>query len=275
MAHRMLRARNITLSQAFYQLCRRRPHVARSLLRRGLAAIIDDPAVLDEHFTPTYEPWDQRLCVIPDGDLARIVADGRAEVVTDHITRFESGGIRLASGRLLGADLVVLATGLQLLPLGGMQLVVDGEPVDLASRFAYQGLMLTGVPNLALSIGYTNASWTLRSDLVARFVTRLLRHMHRAAIAYAVPRAPAGGATRPLLDLNSGYIRRSEHLFPHQAERNPWRVGQNYLVDTWRMGHADVTKEMTMVPWSTLRRTGSPARSGSPATAGSSGGQAL
>ena len=261
-AHRIIRARNVTLGQAFYQLCRRRPHLARALLRRGLAAYIDDPALLDEHFTPTYEPWDQRLCVMPDGDLARAVADGRAEIVTDHIERFEPEGIRLTSGRLLAADLVVLATGLKLLPLGGIDLVVDGQEVELATRFAYQGLMLSGVPNMALTIGYTNASWTLRSDLVARFVTRLLRHMDHADVAYAVPRPPSGASTRPLLDMTSGYLRRSEHLFPHQSDHNPWRVGQNYLVDTWRLGHANVTKELTMVPWSDVGRTAVPSRAG-------------
>ena len=251
-AHRILRARNVTLSQAFYQLCRRRPDLAGRLLRSGLERLVDDDALLDAHFTPTYQPWDQRLCVMPDGDLVRAVADGRAAVVTDTIDSFVPEGIRLASGRVLAADLVVLATGLTLLPLGAIQLSVDGTEVDLSTRFAYQGLMLSGVPNLALTVGYTNASWTLRADLVARFVTRLLRHMDQHGVAYAVPTEPTDAAPRPLLDMTSGYIRRSEHLFPHQADRNPWRVGQNYLVDRWRLGRADVTEEMTMVTWRQL-----------------------
>ena len=193
-AHRILRARNVTLSQAFYQLCRRRPDLAGRLLRSGLERLVDDAALLDAHFTPTYQPWDQRLCVMPDGDLVRAVADGRAEIVTDTIDRFVPEGIRLASGRVLAADLVVLATGLTLLPLGAIELRVDGNEVDLSTRFAYQGLMLSGVPNLALTVGYTNASWTLRADLVARFVTRLLRHMDQHGVAYAVPSEPTDAA---------------------------------------------------------------------------------
>ena len=265
-AHRVLRARNVTLSQAFYELCRRQPDLAGRLLRRGLERHVRDHALLDAHFTPTYPPWDQRLCVMPDGDLVRAVADGQAEIVTDTIDRFVPEGIRLASGRVLAADLVVLATGLTLLPLGAIELSVDGTGVDLSTRFAYQGVMLSGVPNLALTVGYTNASWTLRADLVARFVTRLLRHMDQHGVAYAMPSEPADAAPRPLLDMSSGYIRRSEHLFPHQADRNPWRVGQNYLVDRWRLGRADVTEEMTMVTWEQLR-TGA----GSPTAADGSG----
>jgi cation diffusion facilitator CzcD-associated flavoprotein CzcO len=272
-AHRILRARNVTLSQAFYQLCRRRPDLASRLLRSGLEAQTDDDALLDAHFTPTYEPWDQRLCVMPDGDLVRAVADGQAEIVTDTIDRFVPEGIRLASGRIVAADLVVLATGLTLLPLGAIELRVDGAHVDPSTRFAYQGLMLSGVPNLALTVGYTNASWTLRADLVARFVTRLLRHMDQHGVAYAVPTEPTDAAPRPLLDMTSGYIRRSEHLFPHQADRNPWRVGQNYLVDRRRLGRADVTEEMTMVTWQRLRKEAGSAAgahgSGSAPTTGS------
>jgi cation diffusion facilitator CzcD-associated flavoprotein CzcO len=263
-AHRLLRARTVTLNQAFYQLCRRRPDLAGRLLRSGLERHVDDAALLDAHFTPTYPPWDQRLCVMPEGDLVRAVAEGRAAIVTDTIDRFVPQGIRLTSGRLLAADLVVLATGLTLLPLGGIDLRVDGVVVDLSTRFAYQGLMLSGVPNLALTIGYTNASWTLRADLVARFVTRLLRHMDQRGVAYAVPCEPADAAPRPLLDMTSGYIRRSEHLFPHQADRNPWRVGQNYLVDRWRLGRADVTEEMTMVTWQQLATGSGPSAAGSP-----------
>jgi cation diffusion facilitator CzcD-associated flavoprotein CzcO len=251
LAHRMVRERNVVLSQAFYQLCRRRPDLARRLLRRGLERHLPDPAALDEHFTPSYEPWDQRLCVVPDGDLLEAVRAGRVDVVTDRIERLVPSGIALASGRVLEADLVVLATGLTLLPLGGLPLCVDGEPVDLAARYAYQGLMLSGVPNLAFTVGYVNASWTLRADLVARFVTRLLGFMAREGVAWVAPRAPAPGAIeeRPLMDMTSGYIRRAEHLFPHAGRRPPWSVGQNYLVDRWRLPRADVTEGMQVVRW--------------------------
>jgi monooxygenase len=246
-AYRVVRARNLALSQAFYQLCRRRPALARRMLRKGLEQYIDDRELLDAQFTPTYEPWDQRLCAMPDGDFLRAVADGAATVVTDHIARFERDGIRLASGGLLEADVVVMATGLTLLPLGGLHIVVDEETVDPATRFAYRGLMLSGVPNLLFAVGYTNASWTLRADLVSRYLCRLLNHMRDHDLASVTPIEPTDVATRPLLDLSAGYIQRAAHLFPHQGSRNPWTVGQNYLVDFWRIPHADLTKDMREV----------------------------
>ncbi len=257
-AHRLVRERNVTLSQGFYQLCRRRPDLARRLLRRGLERHLADPAMIEADFTPTYEPWDQRLCVVPDGDLLEAVRAGRAAVVTDQIARFVPAGIALASGRVLEADLVVLATGLTLLPLGGLRMAVDGEPVDPRARYAYRGLMLSGVPNLAFTVGYVNASWTLRADLVARFVLRLLAFMDRAGVAWVAPRAPAQWEVeeRPLMDMTSGYIRRAEHLFPRAGRRSPWSVGQNYLVDRWRLPRADVTEAMQVVRWCDLTQTG-------------------
>ncbi|MFI5937637.1 flavin-containing monooxygenase [Actinoplanes sp. NPDC051494] len=243
-AHRVVRAKNVLVSQAFYQLARRRPARVRALLRRMALGHLDDPAYLDEHFTPAYEPWDQRLCVVPGGDLFDAIRSGAAEVVTAGIERFEAGGVRLTDGRLLGADLVVSATGLVLQPLGGIDLSVGGTPVDPGSTVAYRGVMLGGVPNFAFCIGYTNASWTLRADLSHRYVCRLLAHMARHGYASATPRERPG-PRRPLLDLTSGYVQRSRHLFPAQGDHDPWTVRQNYLIDAVTSPRADIRRDMT------------------------------
>ncbi|WP_412740749.1 flavin-containing monooxygenase [Krasilnikovia sp. MM14-A1259] len=243
-AHRAARAKNILLSQGFYQLARRRPDRVRRILRRFALRHLDDPAYVDEHFTPTYQPWDQRLCIVPDGDLFEEVRKGRASVVTDHIDRFVPEGIRLVSGRVLEADIVVSATGLSLLAIGGITLTVDGDPVDIGAGLTYRGVMLGGVPNFAYCIGYTNASWTLRADLSSRFVCRLLTHLDRHGYASATPVAPRGGARRPLLDLTSGYVRRDVHRFPSQGERDPWVVRQNHLREAFTTPRADLTRDM-------------------------------
>jgi len=243
-ANRVARAKNILVTQGFYQLARRRPKRVRQILRAFAVHALKDRAYVDEHFTPAYEPWDQRLCVIPDGDLFQVIRSGRASVVTDHIDRFEATGIRLRSGRLLEADVVVSATGLSLLPMGGIRATVDGEPVDIGTKAAYRGMMLSGVPNLAYCIGYTNASWTLRADLAHRYVMRLLKHMDRHGWAVAVPGDP-GGHGRPLLDLSSGYVQRALDKFPRQGDRDPWLVRQNYLRDVLTTPRADVTRDMT------------------------------
>ncbi|MEU4236955.1 NAD(P)/FAD-dependent oxidoreductase [Actinoplanes sp. NPDC026619] len=244
MANRVARAKNLLITQGFYQLARRRPKRVRQILRAFAVHALKDPAYVDKHFTPTYEPWDQRLCVIPDGDLYQVIRDGRASVVTDHIDHFEPGGIRLKSGELLEADVVVSATGLSLIPMGGVQASIDGTPVDIGEHAAYRGLMLSGVPNLAYCIGYTNASWTLRADLCHRYVMRLLKHLDRHGLATATPGDP-GGHGRPLLDLSSGYVQRALDKFPRQGERDPWLVRQSYLRDVLTFPRADVTRDMT------------------------------
>nr|WP_296070673.1 NAD(P)/FAD-dependent oxidoreductase [uncultured Actinoplanes sp.] len=244
LANRLVRGKNILLTQGFYQLARRRPSAVRKLLRSVAVKALGDPAYVDEHFTPSYEPWDQRLCVLPSGDLYAAVRAGRASVVTDHIDRFEPAGIRLRSGRLLEADVVVSATGLSLLPAGGLRLTVDGDEVALGEKAAYRGLMLSGVPNFAYCVGYTNASWTLRADLSHRYVVKLLRHMDRHGYAVATPEY-RGQAGRPLIDLSSGYVQRALPLFPRQGDRDPWLVRQNYLRDVVATPRADVTQDMT------------------------------
>lgn len=231
-AHRVVRARNVARTQAAYALLRRFPRAGARLLRRGVERALPAGFDVDRHFTPRYAPWDQRLCVAPDGDFFEAIASGRADVVTDTVERLEPHGIRLASGDELATDLLVTATGLRLQLAGGAEVVVDGEVVDPGSRHVYGGVMLSGVPNLGLAVGYTNASWTLRADLSARWFVRLLRRMRRDGHTVAVPRydeSPAG--ERPLLDLTAGYVRRAEHLLPRQGRRRPWRVVQSYPCD--------------------------------------------
>jgi monooxygenase len=219
-------------TQAIYQLSKRRPDLVKGLLRRNVERQLPAGYDVDTHFTPRYDPWDQRLCLAPDGDLFAAIRDGRASVVTDHVDTFTEKGIRLESGDELEADIVITATGLDLLFLGGMSLAVDGTDVDLAERLTYMGMMLEGVPNLAAAIGYTNASWTLKCELTCDYVCRLLNHMRQAGLRQCTPRndTPEVTAT-PVLGLQSGYVLRSAHLFPKQGPRFPWQVHQSYLRD--------------------------------------------
>ncbi|MEH0110910.1 NAD(P)/FAD-dependent oxidoreductase [Tersicoccus sp. MR15.9] len=229
----LLRWRNVMMQMASYQLSRRRPEVMKKQLLTAVTRKLPQDYDVDTHFLPPYNPWDQRLCAVPDGDLFRSIRDGKAEVVTDTIDRFTADGIRLTSGRTLPADIIVTATGLRLQLLGGMTLRVDGQTVDPSQRLTYQGAMLDGVPNLALAIGYTNASWTLKIDLVNRFLVRVLTRMQRRHADVVTPVAPdvPTEARTPLLDLNSGYINRSVDVLPRQGPKAPWRINQNYLLD--------------------------------------------
>ena len=187
---------------------------------------------VDVHFKPAYDPWDQRLCLVPDGDLFRTIREGRVDIVTDTIDTFTEKGVRVGSGDELLADVVVTATGFNLKIMGGVDLVVDGEPVDLRDRMAYRALMFGGVPNFAFTIGYTNASWTLKADLVADYVCRLLAHLdaHRHRTSSCRCPTPASREA-PFMDFTPGYVRRSEHLLPKQGDREPWRLRQNYFHD--------------------------------------------
>ena len=223
---------NALMTQAFYQLSRRRPALVKRMLRKGIERQLPPGYDVDTHFTPRYEPWDQRLCLVPDGDLFEAISAGRASVVTDHVDTFTETGIRLRSGAELDADIIVTATGLELLFLGGIEASVDGEPVDLPSKLSYKGMMLEGVPNLAIAIGYTNASWTLKCDLTCDYVCRLLNHMRATGLRQCTPvNDDATVIPQPLLGLTSGYVQRSAHRFPKQGSRFPWQLHQNYLRD--------------------------------------------
>lgn len=234
---------NALQSQAFFSWCQRRPKAARRLLMAGTKRLLPDGFDVDKHFTPKYNPWDQRLCLAPEGDFFKSIRSGKADVVTDRIERFTAGGILLESGQELEADIIVTATGLELLFLGGIEVVVDQEKLDLTKHLTYKGMMLEGVPNLALAVGYTNASWTLKSDLTADYVARLLNEMRRRNQAIVTPRNtdPAQSESgEALLNLTSGYIQRSAHLFPRQGVSSPWRVHQRYLTDYKAIKREDV-----------------------------------
>lgn len=185
------------------------------------------------------------MCLVPDGDLFTAIREGRASVVTDHVEEFTETGIKLASGAELAADVVVSATGLNMLAIGGMELVVDGRPVDLSKTVSYKGMMLSGVPNFAWTIGYTNASWTLKADLVAQYVCRLLAHLDRHGYAAVTPDASRVSAHQAFLDLTSGYVRRSMELMPKQGDRLPWRLHQNYVRDVALLRRGPIDDDVT------------------------------
>lgn len=254
-AHRLIRSKNILLGTAFYQFCRRRPKAARALLTKMSTRILGDPQLVAEHFTPSYNPWDQRLCAVPGADLFKAITSGAAEVVTDRIDTFVPEGIRLRSGRVLDADIVITATGLRLKAFGGVKLHIDGRPVDLPSQFVWQGAMITAVPNFALCIGYTNASWTLRGDLTSRLVCKILNHMDRHQLAAVAPKADPGLRERPLLELAAGYVQRSIGDFPRQGDRRPWKVRQNYLLDWLTTMRTDLTATLETTPRTATRQT--------------------
>ena len=232
---RVSRWRGIAGGLVTYQFSRRAPERTKRLLRARVAARLPEGFDVDRHFTPRYAPWDERLCVVPDGDLFRALRDGTARVVTDTIDGFTARGVRTSSGEELPADVVVTATGLTLQLFGGVRMTVDGRVVDPAEHVAYKGAMLDGVPNMAFAIGYTNASWTLKIDLVVRFVARVLSTMEARGETRVVPAAPTRpgrlGALSPLIDLRSGYVARGLHLMPKQGARAPWRLHQDYLRD--------------------------------------------
>jgi monooxygenase len=240
-AYSIVRWKNVLLQTAVYKLAKRRPGAVKRMVRRGLERALPADFDIDTHFTPRYDPWDQRLCLVPDGDLFAALADGSASIVTDRIETFTEEGLKLESGRELEADLIVTATGLNLLFLGGMELVVDGEPVDLPKKMTYRGMMLSGVPNFAFTTGYTNASWTLKADLVSEYVCRLLAHMDAHGHRQCVPEVDPGVDEQPLLDFTSGYVLRSIDQFPKQGSKEPWRLRQNYFFDrrTIRRGRID------------------------------------
>ena len=227
----LLRWKNIGLAVAGFQVSRRWPELAKKVLRDGAAKRLPEDYPVDVHFRPAYDPWDQRLCMVPDGDLFRTVREGRVDIVTDTIDSFTEKGVRVGSGDELLADVVVTATGFNLKIMGGVDLLVDGEQVDLRDRMAYRALMFSGVPNFAFTIGYTNASWTLKADLVADYVCRLLGHLDAHGLRTAVPVPDPGVGEAPFMDFTPGYVRRSEHLLPKQGDRAPWRLRQNYFHD--------------------------------------------
>jgi len=240
-AYRVTRRKNVAIQRGIYKAARRYPRAVRRLLMADVKRRLPKGYDVDTHFNPSYDPWDQRLCMVPDGDLFTTITSGRASVVTGHIERFTAKGIRLVSGEELAADIVVSATGLSLLPLGGIDLVVDGAPVDLPQTTVYKGMMLSDVPNFAFAIGYTNASWTLKVDLICEHFCRLLHHMDAAAQDTFVPVCDDPAMERrPLLDLTSGYVQRAVGRFPRAGTHGPWEAAMAYEKDVARLRHGAV-----------------------------------
>jgi cation diffusion facilitator CzcD-associated flavoprotein CzcO len=241
-AYAVTRFKNVRLQQFFYGRTRTAPEFVRRKLLEGVRRHLGPDYDVDTHFTPRYNPWDQRLCLIPNADLFKALRSGRAEVVTDRIERFTPSGLRLLSGRELDADIIVTATGLELTVLSGVQFTVDGRRVDFADTWSYKGMMFSDVPNLVQTFGYINASWTLRADLTAEYVCRLLDHMASTGKRQCTPRLRSedrGMQARPWIEgFSAGYMQRSMHLFPKQGDRDPWRNTQNYAQDRRMLRHA-------------------------------------
>jgi cation diffusion facilitator CzcD-associated flavoprotein CzcO len=237
----IVRWKNVLLQTFFYQLSRRRPEAVKRMVRRGVERALPAGYDIDKHFKPRYDPWDQRMCLVPNGDLFRAICDGSASVVTDTIDSFTEGGIMLDSGEELEADVIVTATGLNLLFLGGIELVVDGEPVDLPRTMTYKGMMLSGVPNCAFTVGYTNASWTLKADLTSEYVCRLLAHMDAHGYVTSVPELTDPTVREvPFSDFNSGYVLRALDQLPNQGSKEPWKLRQNYVFDLRSIRHGQL-----------------------------------
>lgn len=241
LAYDITRWKNVLLGMLFFNLSRRYPNFMKKLLIKGVQRFVGDNVDVSKHFTPSYNPWDQRVCAVPDADLFKALRKGTASVVTDHIETFTEHGIQLQSGEQLQADMVVTATGLDLLAFGGIEMVVDGQVVKPAETMSYKGMMLAGVPNLAYVVGYTNASWTLKADLTCEYVCRLLRHMDRLGVTQVEARRDPNVQEENWINFNSGYILRSLHLFPKQGDRKPWKLNQNYILDLFnlRLGAVD------------------------------------
>ncbi|MBS0477988.1 MAG: NAD(P)/FAD-dependent oxidoreductase [Proteobacteria bacterium] len=242
-AYGLTRWRNVLFGMYFFRRARKYPAKVKDWL---LGMVRDElPGHdIEKHFTPRYNPWDQRLCLVPDGDLFAAIREGKAEVVTETIDRFIPEGIRLASGKTLPADIIVTATGLELQLLSDVQFSVDGEVRDLSKTINYKGMMYSGIPNMASSFGYTNASWTLKADLTCAYVCRLLNTMKKRGLRQATPTPTNPVAEEPFLDFTSGYVQRAMDKFPKQGARKPWKVHQNYALDLMALKFGSVDDEM-------------------------------
>ncbi len=231
LAYRISRLKNMGLGMYFYRVARTKPQETKRKIIAMVQHALGPDYNVGKHFTPSYNPWDQRLCLVPDADLFKAIRGGKASVETDHIEAFTETGIRIRSGPELPADIVVMATGLQLNLLGDVALSVDGRDIDLSKSLFYKGVMFSGVPNLISVIGYTNASWTLKADLTCEYMVRLLKHMRRRGYRSATPRHDPAEAESPFFSLTSGYVKRGLHMLPKQGAKRPWKMGRNYAED--------------------------------------------
>ena len=267
--------KSVGLGIATYAYARQRPDRMKALILKGVRAQLPDNYEIERDFEPRYAPWDQRICLVPDADLFRAMRSGKASIVTDHVARFTRGGIALESGRELTADIVVTATGLVMRLMGGVELVVDGAAVNPADRLIYKGMMLSDVPNLALAFGYTNASWTLKCDLTARYACRLIRHMDAKGFSSCTPTRDDPSVTaEPMLGFTSGYVQRANAILPRQGSKRPWRVHQNYALDlaALRFGRLEdgtmrFTEAIGAAPGANARASAAPRRMAIPLAA--------
>jgi cation diffusion facilitator CzcD-associated flavoprotein CzcO/pimeloyl-ACP methyl ester carboxylesterase len=230
-AYPLLRWKNMLTLHTQYTLSRSRPDMVRAKLRKETVKLLPAGFDVDTHFNPPYDPWDQRLCAVPDGDLFAALREGKASIVTARVRTLTETGIELETGEILPADIIVTATGLNLKWLGGMALTVDGESITLGDHYSYKGMMFSGIPNLSMVSGYTNNSWTLKADLVSKYATRLIAHLDAHDFVSATPIEPVGEKPGPFLDLDAGYIRRGVDEMAKQGEHTPWRLHQNYMKD--------------------------------------------
>lgn len=241
LAYGLTRWRNVLFGMLFYNLARKKPEKTKARIIEMVRQQLGPGYDVETHFTPRYNPWDQRLCLVPDADLFEAIKAGQASVVTDQIETFTERGVKLRSGQELEADIIVAATGLKLQLLSGLEVVVDGRRIDMAKTMTYKGMMYGGVPNLASAFGYTNASWTLKCDLTCEYVCRLLHHMDRTGTRQCMPMPDPSVQEAPWLDFTSGYVQRAIDQFPKQGTRKPWKLHQNYALDllALRFGSVD------------------------------------
>jgi monooxygenase len=244
-AYTLVRWKNVLLMMLSFKLSRWKPAFMRKVIRKGVMKRLPEGYDVDTHFNPRYNPWQQRMCLVPDSDLFEAIADGSASVMTDGVETFTEAGVKLTSGAELEADIIVTATGLNLLLFGGIDVFLDGEQVDFSKTVAYKGMMICGVPNLAITLGYTNASWTLKCDLVAQYVCRLINHMDEHGYVVCMPQSPDPSVpTEPFIDFNSGYVLRSIDALPRQGATSPWRLHQNYFRDVHLLKRGPVDDAM-------------------------------
>ncbi len=244
LAYALTRWKNVAMQQFFYRIARKRPAETKQRLVGMVRDELGSGYDVETHFTPSYNPWDQRICLVPDADLFAAIRSGAAAVVTGQIDRFVADGIRLTTGELLPADIVVTATGLELQLMSDVPLWIDGKRVDPAETLNYKGMMFSGIPNLAYTFGYTNASWTLKADLTSEYVCRLLNTMRKRELRQCTPQPSGAIEPAPFLDFTSGYVQRALARFPKQGSRKPWRLNQNYMRDVMTLRFGSVDDEM-------------------------------
>jgi monooxygenase len=251
LTHQLVRWKNVLLGMYFFNFARRKPDRTKKMILGFVRQYLGPDYDVAKHFTPRYNPWDQRLCLVPDGDLFKVIRSGKAAIATDEIESFTETGLRLKSGEELPADIIVTATGLNVKLLGGMQIMIDGAPVDPVRSISYKGMMYSDIPNFASAFGYTNASWTLKCDLTAEYVCRLLNYMDARGYDYCTPRRRDPSIVEePAINLTSGYLQRSSAILPRQGSKKPWKLHQNYAFDlaALKFGRVDDgTMEFTRV----------------------------